>query len=491
MSFLETLDDLHENQWIEFKEASFELPKDVWESYSAMANTEGGEIVLGVKEDRDSGQFTIEGVLDSDKLISEFWNTVRDPVRVNHDIMLLDGISPVSIDNKTVVIIRVPRAERDKKPISVYDRKSKKFITWVRRGAGDYKASDEDLRQMSYDSIPGADRKPLDRFSLFSFCDETITRYRSIFTNLKPEHPWNNDSKEDFLYHIGALSKGASGQLYPTQAGLLAFGYEYEITDYLPQFLLDYREELSDDNRWNDRVVSQSGDWSGNLIDFYYLVTNRLFHHFPSPFTTDRKGMAHGSNNPITESVNEVIVNALVHSYYGSSSSIRILLHRNQLSVLNPGSLLIDQDVAISGGFSETRNPTLMRIFSFIGASDRAGSGLSMIFKTWNDYFGSSPTIEEQHSPSRVNFTLPIFKNKNIADEPLRPNSTLDTQSVLGLLSNSPSGLTSDELNKLTGTHLRTIQRVLKKLYDQKKVTRVKDGHYYRYLIQDQSASNQ
>lgn len=97
---------------------------------------------------------------------------------------------------------------------------------------------------MRYDGIPGADRKALSQFGMDCFDQETVARYRSIYASSKPKSPWNQDSTEDFLYHIGALAKGRDSFLHLTQAGLLAFGYEYEITNYLPQYLLDYRGEL-------------------------------------------------------------------------------------------------------------------------------------------------------------------------------------------------------------------------------------------------------
>lgn len=57
------LDDLREGQYLEFKEAAFSLPRDMWETYSAFANAEGGEIVLGVREDKESHRFYLDGVL--------------------------------------------------------------------------------------------------------------------------------------------------------------------------------------------------------------------------------------------------------------------------------------------------------------------------------------------------------------------------------------------------------------------------------------------
>lgn len=488
MSFLESLDDLRETQRLEMKEAAGGLPDDVWESYSAMANTEGGEIVLGVHEDKSAKAFTIVGIDDPEGMIAQFWSIVRNTARVERDVMLYDGVHPVAINGKDVVVIEVPKAGRGEKPVKVYDRKTKSFVAWVRRDEGDYKASEDDLRLMSYDNVPGADRKPLERFGIDSLCDETINRYRNVFSGRMPHSPWNGDSKEDFLYHIGALAKGRSGELRPTQAGLVAFGYEYEITNYLPQFLLDFREETSDDDRWDDRVVSQSGDWSGNAIDFYYAVTGKLLRHFKAPFATDETGTVHGSRNPVTEAVNEVVANALIHADYGASSGagVRIILTGDALAADNPGTLLIERDVAIAGGFSEPRNPTLMRIFSFIGASDRAGSGLEMVFRTWKDLYGKQPLLEEKHSPSGVRLSLPLGGPSMKQSGKRGGSGGLEHGSLLGILAGSPGGMTSREVHELTGASERVAQKRLKELFDLGRLARTKEGHSWRYSLRDQ-----
>ena len=80
---------------------------------------------------------------------------------------------------------------------------------------------------------------------------------------------------EDFLHRIGAMARDTDGKLRPTAAGLLMFGHEYEIVREFPHYFLDYQEHdrsSTEDERWTDRIVSSSGDWSGNIFRMRNII---------------------------------------------------------------------------------------------------------------------------------------------------------------------------------------------------------------------------
>ncbi|MCD8348468.1 MAG: hypothetical protein LUD16_11105, partial [Lachnospiraceae bacterium] len=82
---------------------------------------------------------------------------------------------------------------------------------------------------------------------------------------------------EEYLKNIGAAAESkADGKMHPTAAGLLMFGNEYDIVREFPYYFLDYREVLDPTIRWTDRLQSSSGDWSGNLFDFFFRVNSKL-----------------------------------------------------------------------------------------------------------------------------------------------------------------------------------------------------------------------
>ena len=57
------------------------------------------------------------------------------------------------------------------------------------------------------------------------------------------------------------------------------FGYKYEILKEYPHYFLDYQEQFDTSERWDDRFVSSSGEWSGNVYDFYRKAYNKISQH--------------------------------------------------------------------------------------------------------------------------------------------------------------------------------------------------------------------
>ena len=70
-----------EGNQIEAKSALHGLPASIWETYSAFANTYGGVILLGVKENED-GSFSSAWLRNSEKLKKDLWNTLNNPNKI-------------------------------------------------------------------------------------------------------------------------------------------------------------------------------------------------------------------------------------------------------------------------------------------------------------------------------------------------------------------------------------------------------------------------
>jgi ATP-dependent DNA helicase RecG len=71
----------------EFKSAAGGLPGSLWETYSAMGNTEGGSIVLGVSE-KDS-QARLDGLSaeQAERYQRDIWSNVRNRGKVSVDLL--------------------------------------------------------------------------------------------------------------------------------------------------------------------------------------------------------------------------------------------------------------------------------------------------------------------------------------------------------------------------------------------------------------------
>lgn len=182
------------------------------------------------------------------------------------------------------MVIHVPAAHREQKP--VYINNDMFNGTFRRNWEGDYHCTRIQVKTMLRDQADDTiDMSVLDHIGLDVLNMDSVHGYRYNFASLKDSHPFVRLSDNEFLRSIGATANSEKdGLLHPTAAGMLMFGNEYDIVRQFPDYFLDYRAELDPNNRWTDRIQSSSGDWSGNLYDFYFRVYNKLKQSLNVPF---------------------------------------------------------------------------------------------------------------------------------------------------------------------------------------------------------------
>ena len=399
-----------ENNRIEAKKAAGGLPRSIWETYSAFANTIGGVILLGVEELPDHSLRPID-LPDPEQMITEFWNIINNPNKVSVNILSDRNVEIHEQDGCRFISITVPRANRFDKP--VYIDSNPLTGTYRRNGEGDYKCTSEAVQSMMRDAAAQTqDMIVLNDFDLSTLNMDSLRRYRIRMKQHRPGHVWEELDDEQFLYKLGAAGRGDDGKLHPTSGGLLMFGFEYEITRQFPAYFLDYQERLEDDTRWTDRIVSSSGDWSGNLYDFYFRVYNRLQQEIKVPFRVEKGERV--DETPVHTALREALANCLINTDYYGSRGIVIVRKKDSISLSNPGDFRIELEDAKSGGTSDPRNTALMKMFNLINVGERAGSGIPNIFDVWKKQAWPEPVLTEEFSPERITLTLAL----NNAEKP-------------------------------------------------------------------------
>ena len=409
--YINTIITHDESADLEFKTASGGFPKSLWETYSAFANTDGGIIILGIRE--RNGHLQIEGLTPEQiqQYKKQFWNDVNNPDCVSYNLLVDRDVIEGEYEGKKLLLIRVPRATRSQRPVYCTSNPFRGH-TYKRNNEGDYKCTNEEVKRMLADADDAhpQDSRILTNYSIDDIDTLSLKQYRQYFTSRQPAHPWLALTDRELLEKLGGYRKDRELNMEGfTLAGILMFGKTESITDpaCVADYFPDFREYLGDESmtRWSDRICPD-GTWEANLFQFYRRVYNRLITILPRPFRLEQ-GIRQ-DDLPTHVAIREALVNTLIHCDYSEKGSIVIEQRRNKLLFRNPGTLLISRNQYYNGGESICRNKSLQKMFMMIGFSEKAGSGVNKIMQGWQTASWTSPYVNELSRPDRVELILPL-----------------------------------------------------------------------------------
>jgi ATP-dependent DNA helicase RecG len=447
-----------------------EVPKDFWPTYAAMANAQGGVVLLGVRE--KNGVFSVAGLPNPAKVRADLFNNLNNPGKVSVNLLTDADVQEVVLGGKTVLKVTIPAATRQQKPVYLHGQPLGN--TYRRLNDGDRQCDDTTVKRMLAEQLEDSrDTRILNRFGLQDIDLESLHAYRNAFAVHRPGHPWTGLDDLAFLHMLGGWREDrASGEAGLTAAGLLMFGCWPAIPEAFPLYFVDYQErpaDLDSPTRWLDRVVPD-GSWSGNLYDFFRRVIRKLTVDLKVPFT-----LVDGvriDDTPVHQAVREALVNCLIHADYSDRASVLVVKSPAGFRFRNPGLMRLPVAQALHGGASDCRNRTLHQMFLLINLGERAGSGVPKIRSGWAQA-GHALALHDSFEP----FDHTVLEMKWAPEagptaETSEQTSEQTSERVLGLLRQSPS-LSARQLASQLGLSQRAVELQLAKLKAGNRLKRV------------------
>lgn len=483
--------DWAEGDDLEFKSAKGGLPKSLWETYSAMANSHGGVILLGVEDDG-----RVSGVGEPRKFKKAFWDTVNNRGKVNLNLCSDADLAEVPHPDGLILAIRVPQASRYQRP--VFLGQNPLTGTYRRNFEGDYRCTEQEVGRMLSDrGEEPADSRILEGFGLGDLDLLSLHQYRQRLASHKPTHPWLSEDDKGLLIKVGGWRRDRKiGLEGLTLAGLLMFGRDETLREGAPGYHVDYRERLSQDpaERWSDRLTAD-GTWQPNLFQFYLRVAQRLVADLKLPFQLSPDLFRKGETE-VHEAIREALVNALIHADYHGQGGVVVEKYPDAFEFSNPGTLLVSFDQLLRGNVSECRNKSLQTMFMLIGAAEKAGSGVDKMRRGWASQHWRSPMVREQVQPDRVAWRLPMVSL--IPDESLarlegifgRKFKSFSKYEVQALVTADVEGSVDNaRMRQICAIHAADVTRLLQGLVAGGALVQERQGRWSRYRLPDAARS--
>lgn len=391
-----------ESKNIEYKISIPEKSEKYMKTVVAFANGEGGKIVFGI----DDQTLDIVGV-DADnvfKLMDAITNAISDSCepRIRPEVTLQ------TVADKTIIVVEIlPGAMRP------YYIKSKGMVhgTYIRVAGTTRPVEGYMLKELILEGENRYFDSELCREMTVS--DEEIETLCRKMKQVALNNTWSKSEKakvkditKNTLLSWGILLE-EQGTLYPTNAfALLSGKAKAQPIIQCAVFKGTDRAYFVDRREFGGPIQEQI-----EAAFQYVLEKINLGMQIKGIYRQDVYELP-------TDSVRELIANAVVHRSYLEPGNIQVALFDDRLEVTSPGMLLNNVSIKkMMEGYSKPRNPAIARAFAYMKIIEKWGTGIPRIFRECREYGLPDPELIDFDGDFRVNIYRKNSEQQNRVTE--------------------------------------------------------------------------
>ncbi len=390
----------------EAKSCAMTLSKNVWESVSAFANTDGGTLLLGVDENKN---FTVPPQFDADKTINQFVDGMGDGSKDGAKVVSPPpySIHRDTLDGAQMVSVQVHENDAAHKPCYM-KTKSVSTGSYKRQDDKDILLSPTELFEMQNVYEPSeADRTPITDADRGDLDDATVAAIIDAHRDTKALRGAHSEMQQ--LERLNILDKEGHVRL----AGVLIAGAYPQ--QFFPRLYVDVavhpgiNKSQDGEVRFLDRVQCD-----GRLQEMVDDAVKAVLRNLRTYSLIEGTGRRDVPEIPTTV-LREAIANAVVHREYDAlfrNDPVNIDIYSNRVEISSPGGLWGGKTLQnLANGVSRCRNATLMQLLQKTplirgdndgSAVEGQGSGIQFMINRMKELSLAQPDFQPTFDRFRV-----------------------------------------------------------------------------------------
>lgn len=427
---------MKESDLIEFKR---EFVSDLNKEVIAFANTNGGEIFVGVD---DNGNACDIDIVDTELQCSQhIANTIKP------DISMFVKYERTEINNKTVLKITVNKGSMS--PYYISSKGIRPEGVYIRVNSASVPATETAILNMIKETTGN------------SF--ENIRSLNQNLTFVKAENEFIQAGLSFAENQKRTLGLIGRDNLYTNLALLLSDQCENSIK--FAYFEGTKKEVFKDRHEFNGSLFQQLDDLI-KTIDRYNKLSSPKLNSIKRQDDRDYP----------EEAVREAVLNSIVHRDYSLSGYTLVSMFEDRLEILSLGGLMRGVDIDdVLMGVSFLRNPNLANIFYRLHYIEAYGTGITKI-KNCYENRKEQPSFECTSNAFKV--VLPKLSKYLIVDE----NDIKKEEQIINLIKQKKE-ITRSDVEQLLQTSQASATRLLNNMIKDNKINKNGAGRQTRYTL--------